>query len=175
MAAGCAVLLTHHDEGVDCLEQRLAGVQEAFESAGVEVTFVRAPATGVEPDAAAAAIAQALAAHAGADGLPPIAAIISSGQSDLQGALRLKQRGGVGAGVQLFGYDLNAEILKAVEAGDVAATVDQQPYLQGFMPVVQLALYVRYGIEPCDMDAGANLVHGGNVAAVAKHVQSGHR
>ena len=43
------------------------------------------------------------------------------------------------------------------------------------MPVVQLALYCRYGIEPSDMDAGANLVTKENVDAVVKHVASGYR
>ena len=35
--------------------------------------------------------------------------------------------------------------------------------------------YCRYGIEPCDMDAGANLVTKENVEAVVAHVAAGHR
>lgn len=43
------------------------------------------------------------------------------------------------------------------------------------MPIIQLALYCRYGIEPCDMDAGANLVTKENVEAVVAHVAAGYR
>ena len=62
-----------------------------------------------------------------------------------------------------------------IQDGTIAGTVDQQPYLQGYMPIVQLALYCRHGIEPCDMDAGANLVTKKNVDAVIAHVAAGYR
>jgi simple sugar transport system substrate-binding protein len=40
----------------------------------------------------------------------------------------------------------------------IQCTIDQQPYTQGYYPVVQLALYCRYGIKPSDLDAGAGIV-----------------
>jgi simple sugar transport system substrate-binding protein len=38
--------------------------------------------------------------------------------------------------------------------------------VQGFYPVVQLALYCRYGIQPCSMDAGTGIVDKNNVDPV---------
>lgn len=35
-------------------------------------------------------------------------------------------------------------------------TVDQQPYMQDFHPVVQLSPQVRYEVRPTDIDTGAN-------------------
>jgi len=35
---------------------------------------------------------------------------------------------------------------------------DQQPYIQGFYPVIQLTLPKRYGIMTSDMDAGAAII-----------------
>ena len=34
------------------------------------------------------------------------------------------------------------------------AAVDQQPYSQGFYAVTQLALYLKYGLYPSEMDTG---------------------
>jgi simple sugar transport system substrate-binding protein len=45
-----------------------------------------------------------------------------------------------------------------VKAGTIAFTIDQQPYIQGFYPVVQLAFYRRFGIFPSRIDAGATVI-----------------
>jgi simple sugar transport system substrate-binding protein len=39
-------------------------------------------------------------------------------------------------------------VLRAVLAGKIQFAVDQQPYLQGYLPVMLLAQYVRYGVLP---------------------------
>ena len=45
-----------------------------------------------------------------------------------------------------------------MKAGHIRWTVDQQPYVQGFYPVIQLTQYRRYGIMPANIDAGASLI-----------------
>lgn len=50
--------------------------------------------------------------------------------------------------------------------GVIKFTIDQQPYVQGFYPVVQLALYCRYGIKPPSMDAGATVITKSQAAGV---------
>lgn len=53
------------------------------------------------------------------------------------------------SGNYIFGtFDLSGQIAKAIKAGSINFAVDQQPYLQGYMPVVVLALYNRYGVMP---------------------------
>jgi simple sugar transport system substrate-binding protein len=42
-------------------------------------------------------------------------------------------------------FDLNADVATAIGAGDVLFAVDQQQYLQGYLPVVMLKLYVTNG------------------------------
>jgi simple sugar transport system substrate-binding protein len=39
------------------------------------------------------------------------------------------------------GYDLLPTIQKLLAAGQIDFTIDQQPYLQGFLPVLELFLY----------------------------------
>src|SRR4030095_4535009 len=44
-------------------------------------------------------------------------------------------------GVRAGGYDLLPQILKLMNSNHIDFTIDQQPYLQGFFPVMQLYLY----------------------------------
>jgi len=42
----------------------------------------------------------------------------------------------------------SADVLRDVLAGKIQFAVDQQPYLQGYLPIVLLAQYIRYGVLP---------------------------
>ncbi len=69
--------------------------------------------------------------------------------------------------IPLGGFDLTQDIIQGIEDGTIIATVDQQPYSQGFYAVAQLALYLKYGLYPSDMDTGGlGLVDKTNVATV---------
>ena len=46
----------------------------------------------------------------------------------------------LGIDLTIGGFDMTPELLDAIEAGDVAFTVDQQQYLQGYLPVVLMYL-----------------------------------
>ncbi|HEX5191225.1 MAG TPA: substrate-binding domain-containing protein [Solirubrobacteraceae bacterium] len=45
-------------------------------------------------------------------------------------------------------FDLAPRVLRAVRTGQIAFAVDQQGYLQGYLPIVLLAQYHLYGILP---------------------------
>jgi simple sugar transport system substrate-binding protein len=87
LTEGCTVLLLHHDDGVDCLEQRIQGIKEALQP--LSPTFIRAPACGITMESAATVVGAAMEANPGVD------VVIASGQSDLEGAALCKQRGGI--------------------------------------------------------------------------------
>ena len=59
--------------------------------------------------------------------------------------------------------------------GHIHFTIDQQPYVQGFYPVVALTLNLRYGIAPSDIDAGASIVDRRNVKQVMQLTADGYR
>jgi simple sugar transport system substrate-binding protein len=59
-----------------------------------------------------------------------------------------------GVDVPFGGFDLAVEIVDAVESGAMFATMDQQPYLQGYYPIAQIAMAARYGLTPTDVDTG---------------------
>ena len=64
-------------------------------------------------------------------------------------------------------FDLGPDTLRAVQKGKLLFAVDQQPYLQGYLPVVMLANRARYGLLPAQGDVvatGANFVTRANAA-----------
>ena len=68
-------------------------------------------------------------------------------------------------GVRAGGYDLLPATLQAIHDRDLDFTIDQQPYLQGFLPVLQLFLDRYSGglVVPADTNTGLNFVTRANV------------
>ncbi len=98
-------------------------------------------------------------------GHPETKAIVALGSVPLTVAPAAVQDAGLS--LPIGGFDLTAEIIQGIEDGTITATVDQQPYSQGFYAVAQLALYLKYGLYPSDMDTGGQgLVDASNVATV---------
>ena len=81
-----------------------------------------------------AAINAALAADPDIDGFMGVGPVIT--MSGLRAADAL------GRDLTIGGFDITPELLDAVEAGDVLFTVDQQQYLQGYIPVILMFLEV---------------------------------
>ena len=50
--------------------------------------------------------------------------------------------------VRLATFDLSPTVLEQVRAGQIAFAVDQQAYLQGYLPIMLLAQRIRYGLFP---------------------------
>jgi simple sugar transport system substrate-binding protein len=48
-----------------------------------------------------------------------------------------------GSGARIATFDLSADVIDAIQSGTILFAVDQQQYLQGFLPVVFLALFER--------------------------------
>ena len=57
-----------------------------------------------------------------------------------------------------FGFDTSPQIVEAFNGGWVQPTADQQPFLQGYLPIVNLCQQVVYGLGPINVDTGAGFV-----------------
>jgi simple sugar transport system substrate-binding protein len=55
--------------------------------------------------------------------------------------------------------------------------IDQQPYLQGFLPVQMMSLYLKYGFVPAQQltATGPSLITPSNVATYATYAKEGVR
>jgi simple sugar transport system substrate-binding protein len=151
------VLAMLHDRGISALDDRLRGIQEALKEKNVRWTVV---VTGIDHAKAERQIADALRQD------PEIRAVFGTGQADTETAGSVIEKQFADRGCWVAGFDLSPETLRLIKAGRIRCTVDQQPYIQGFYPVVQLTHYLRYGIRPSNVDAGATIVDRANVDRV---------
>jgi len=163
---GASILMTVHSTGISALEDRLRGMQEVVARHGASWQMMT---TGTEPLQAAELIGARLAENRS------IQAVLCTGQADTEGAGLAVERSASARSVLVAGFDLSPEILRLIRKGHIAFTIDQQPYVQGYYPVVQLTHYCRYGISPSDIDAGAAVIGRKNVAAVAELCKLGYR
>jgi len=135
---------------------RFAGVQKALDEVGAHGEMV---GTGGNLADVQTTEVQYLLGH------PETKAIIALGAAPLTVAAKAVEEAKMN--IPIGGFDLSEDIMAGIEDGTITATVDQQPYSQGFYPIAQLYLYLNYGLYPSDMNTGGlGLVDASNVATV---------
>ena len=87
----------------------------------------------------------------------------------------LRDRGVPPGKVLLGGFDLVPEVLNEMKSGYVQVQVDQQPYMQGFMPVMEAYLSQKVGLSPADIDTGQGIVTPDQVDAIMELSKQGVR
>jgi simple sugar transport system substrate-binding protein len=73
------------------------------------------------------------------------------------------------------GFDLSAATSKGIKDGWIGVVLDQQPWLQGYLPIVQLCLAKKYGFSGLHIDTGAALIDKTNIDFVAPLAEKGIR
>jgi simple sugar transport system substrate-binding protein len=71
-----------------------------------------------------------------------------------------------------YGFDLGPAQQEAIASGDLTGSLGQQPFLQGFWPVMQLYLQIDRGIAAANLDTRAQLVTKETVGAVGKRFEN---
>ena len=64
------------------------------------------------------------------------------------------------------GFDLSPATAAAIEGGWTDLVIDQQPWLQGYLPILQICLTKVYGFSGLDINTGAGFVSTDNIAFV---------
>ena len=74
---------------------------------------------------------------------------------------------GLTGSVSLATFDLSPSVLEALDAGNMLFAIDQQQYLQGYLPIVILVQTARYGVMPAGtVQTGPGFVTPENAARV---------
>lgn len=66
------------------------------------------------------------------------------------------------------GFDLSPGIVDSILAGKMIATVDSGAYYEGYMPVVMLHYFVKYGVPPSSIPIGGTVIDASNAELVKK-------
>lgn len=165
VADGSRIFIVMHDRGVSALEQRCEGIVHGLQDKNITWDIV----IGGDRDHTVKVLTERLQAE------PDVKVVLCTGQSDTEGAGLTIQKSFPGQDYQVAGFDLSLPTLQMVKDGTISFVIDQQPYVQGYYPVVQLTHYCRYGIVPSSIDAGHNVIDSQNAGQVIAHSKTYYR
>ncbi|WP_186399668.1 sugar ABC transporter substrate-binding protein [Stappia sp. P2PMeth1] len=141
-------LCVNHEVGNVSLDQRCQGFADGF---GGSVSVL--PTTN-DPAEILAKVKAALASDGDIDTVMALGAALAGEPS-----LRAVKDSGMLEQVKVATFDMSANFLQAIADGEAAFAIDQQQFLQGYLPVVFLANHARYGLMPGgNVPSGPNLI-----------------
>ena len=161
-AGGKKALCVNHEVGNVALDRRCAGFKKGF-GGPVEIL-----GTSNDPTEIQKAVAAKLG---GVDTILTLGAGLSG-----EAALKAIKSAGKTGSIKLGTFDMSPGMLKAAAAGEVEFLIDQQQYLQGYLPIAIFAQYMRWGTMPAGVVmTGPGFVTPQNASKVIKWAAQGYR
>jgi len=150
---------------------RTKGCVDALEEMGVVVDYIEiSDQVNSDPASGTPVVASYIAAH------PDVKMIITDhgGLTATMGTY-LKAANKKPGEIFGAGFDLSSATSLAIKEGWVGAVLDQQPWLQGYLPILQICLAKKYGFSGLHIDTGAAIIDAGNIDFVAPLAEQGIR
>jgi simple sugar transport system substrate-binding protein len=162
-------LCVNQEVGNAALEQRCAGFTAAMKQGGATVKEIGVNLSN--PTQTQQTIEAALQHDSSIDG------ILTLGPTGASPALKALQDLNKTGQIKLATFDLSSDVLQAIKNGQMLFAIDQQQYLQGYLPIVFLTLY-KTNLNTVANDViqtGPGFVTSDNVAQVIKLTAQGTR
>lgn len=90
--------------------------------------------SGIDPTEISTKVGSYLRAH------PDTQAVLALGPTSADPTLQVLKKMGLAGKIYFCTFDLSPDIVKGIKDGSVQFAIDQQPYLQGYIPVAVLAI-----------------------------------
>jgi simple sugar transport system substrate-binding protein len=158
--------------GLTNIEDRCRGISDGISKSGGKSNQLPLPASSFgNPTAVAEAIKAALLKDASIDG------VVTIGAGDANSAANAIAQAGLADKVKLASFDMDETGLQRIKDGTQLFSIDQQPYLQGYLAVSLLNGYVNYGVDlpTRPVLTGPGIVDSTNVDATLKGAAAGAR
>jgi len=142
---------------------RTQGVIDALEEAGLVVDYIEIDsATNADPAAGTATFVGYVSSH------PDVKLVVTDhGGLTATAQTYLTAAGKQPGEINIAGFDLSPATITAIQGGWTGLVIDQQEWLQGYLPILQICLTRVYGFSGLYINTGAGFVDQSNVAAVA--------
>jgi len=142
---------------------RTQGVIDAFNEAGLTVDYIEIDdATNSDPVAGTATFTGYVSSH------PDVKVVVTDhGGLTATAATYLQAAGKNSGDINMAGFDLSPATTDAIKAGWMNLVIDQQEWLQGYLPILQICLTKVYGFSGLDINTGAGFVDASNVDFIA--------
>ena len=143
--------------------QRTVGVLDAFTKAGAKIIYQEIDsATNADPNAGTATFVGVMGANPGVKIVVTDHGGLTSNVSVYAQAASLKP-----GQVFFAGFDMSPNTAQAVKQGYQNLVIDQQPFLQGYLPILNICLTKKFGFSGLDINTAGAFVDSTNVDAVA--------
>jgi simple sugar transport system substrate-binding protein len=144
---------------------------ETLQKAGMVVQrIVAPPAAASDPNLLTPLVSGAVLRH------PNTKMIVYAGGQLLGAAPQYMQAIGKKPGQIInIGFDTSPQVISAFKEGYVQLTADQQPFLQGYMPILSLCLTKKFGFAPINLDTGNGFIDTANYQTIAALADQGLR
>ena len=143
--------------------QRTVGVVDALTKAGVNVIYQEIDsATNADPNAGTATFVGLMKAN------PDIKLVVTDHGGLTSNVGVYAKAASLNPGQVYFaGFDMSPNTAKAVKNGYQNLVIDRQPYLQGYLPILNICLTKKFGFSGLDINTAGAFVDKSNVDAVA--------
>lgn len=143
--------------------QRTQGVIDALEENGVTVDYIEIDR---QTDTEAAAGIPTFTGYVSAN--PDVDLVVTD-----HGALTATHQAYLDAAglnpddIIMAGFDLAPATVEGIRSGATDLVIDQQQWLQGYLPILQICLSVNYGFSGLHVDTGSGFAHADNIEQLA--------
>ena len=147
--------------------ERTKGVKDALEEAGLVVDYLEIDsATNADPAAGTPTFAGYVSSH------PDVKVVVTDhGGLTATQETYFKAAGKGPDDILGVGFDMSPATLAAVRGGWTDLVIDQQPWLQGYLPILQICLTKVYGFAGLHIDTGGGFADKGNIEILAPLVE----
>ncbi|BBT79145.1 substrate-binding domain-containing protein [Aeromonas allosaccharophila] len=147
------------------------GLIKTLEEAGMKVDFIQiSQEVDKDPSLGAPVVTSYLATH------PDVKMVlVDHGALTAQMGNFLRNAAVKPGELFVAGFSLSPATADGIQSGYVQLVADCQPYLMGYLSVVQLVLSERYGFAGLDINTGAGFVTKDNIALIAPLAAKGLR
>jgi simple sugar transport system substrate-binding protein len=132
------------------LQPRIEGAERAIKNSGKAIT-IHTVATGAAVQGEQSTIEAFYQSHKGVKGMYAV----DGGSTE--SLAKVMQKLGLKGKVHAGGFDLTEQTIKLLKEGFLDFTIDQQPYLQGFVPTFQLFFYKVSNTQTGPFEANTGL------------------
>ena len=100
---------------------------------------------------------------------PKTDAVLTLGPTSADPTLLALEENGMAGDIYFGTFDLGGDIVKGIKSGVIKWGIDQQPFLQAYLPVVVMANYHRYGVLPGNnINSGPGFVTANGLGKIEK-------
>lgn len=142
---------------------RTQGVIDALKKAGLTVDYNEIDnATNADPVQGTATFTGYVSSH------PDVKLVVTDhGGLTATAQTYLTAAGKKAGDIKMAGFDLSPATVTAIQGGWMNLVIDQQEWLQGYLPILQICLTKVYGFSGLDVNTGAGFVDKSNVDFIA--------